>query len=80
MIVKETIAYYTNNTSNVYRVFLDATKAFDKVEYCRLSILLLSRNIPAFTVRLPLKMYIGQLAWIAWNGNFSNSFLVCQKM
>jgi hypothetical protein len=74
MIVKETIAYYTNNNSNVYCVFLDATKAFDKVEYCRLFKLLLSRNIPAFIVRLLLNMYIGQLARIAWNGNFSDSF------
>jgi hypothetical protein len=71
--LKETIAYYTNNNSNVYYVFLDAMKAFDKVEYCRLFKLLISRNIPAFFVQLLLNIYIGQLVRIAWNGTFSHS-------
>ena len=36
MVLKETIAYYTHNGSPVYSVFLDATKAFDRVNYCKL--------------------------------------------
>ena len=36
MIVKEVISYYVNNGSQVACTFLDATKAFDRLEYCKL--------------------------------------------
>ena len=36
MVLKETIAYYVNNRSTVYCTMLDATKAFDRVEYAKL--------------------------------------------
>ena len=32
MVLKETIAYYINNGSPVYCSFLDASKAFDRIE------------------------------------------------
>ena len=32
-ILKETINYYTLNKGHMYSIFLDATKAFDKVKY-----------------------------------------------
>ena len=35
-----------NNRPNVHCVFLDATKAFDRVEYCKLFELLLERDMP----------------------------------
>jgi len=36
MVLKESIAYYVNNGSAVYCTFLDASKAFDRVEYSKL--------------------------------------------
>jgi len=36
MILEETTAYRVNNCPPVFSVFLDATEAFDSVEYCRL--------------------------------------------
>ena len=33
MVLKETITYYVNNGSTDYCSTLDATKAFDRVEY-----------------------------------------------
>ena len=33
MVLKEAIAYYVNNGSSVFCTLLDATKAFDRVEY-----------------------------------------------
>jgi len=36
MIVKESIAYYLHNSSSVLCTFLDASKAFDRVHYCKL--------------------------------------------
>ena len=40
-VVNEVINYYTNNKSNVYSLFLDASKAFDRVNYVKLFNLLL---------------------------------------
>ena len=41
MVLKEAIAYYVNNGSSVFCTLLDATKAFDRVEYVRLFKLLM---------------------------------------
>ncbi len=35
-MVQETISYYVHNGSNVYGLMLDASKAFDHVNYCKL--------------------------------------------
>ena len=37
MILKETVSYYIHNGSSVYCTFLDATKAFDRINYRQLS-------------------------------------------
>ena len=49
MVLKETIAYYTHNGSPVYSVFLDATKAFDRVNYCKLFDVLVQRKLTLMT-------------------------------
>jgi len=36
MVLKETISYYTANKGHVFCTLLDATKAFDRVQYCTL--------------------------------------------
>jgi len=36
VVLKESIAYYVNNGNSVYCTFLDASKAFDHVEYSKL--------------------------------------------
>jgi len=51
MILKETTAYYVNNGSSVFNVFLDATKAFDRAEYCKLFKVLISRKLPPVFLR-----------------------------
>ena len=50
MIMKESIAYYVHNNSSVLCTFLDASKAFDRVQYCKLFKLLISRQVPACIV------------------------------
>lgn len=57
MILKETIAYYNKNQSSVYCTFLDASKAFDRVHYCKLFRLLIRRGIPACIVRILIVLY-----------------------
>ena len=74
--LKEAIAYYVNNDSTVYCTMLDATKAFDRIEYCKLFRLLVSRDLPSAWLRLLLNMYTNNSTRIAWNGICSAMFLV----
>ena len=59
MILKEAISYYSHNNNSVCCVFLDATKAFDRLSYCKLFRLLLERNMPPHVVRILMNMYTG---------------------
>jgi hypothetical protein len=51
MVIKETIAYYNSNEGHVYCVTLDATKAFDRVNYAKLFPKLFERKIPFIVIR-----------------------------
>ena len=75
MIAKEVIAHYVNSNSNVHCVFLDSSKAFDKVEYCKLFNLLLDRHISPHVIRVLLNMYTRQQVKVLWNGVYSRTFL-----
>jgi hypothetical protein len=76
MVVKEVISRYMYRDSSVFCTFLDASKAFDKVHYCKLFSLLLSRNIPTLIIRLLLNIYTGQCVRVLWNGIYSGNFSV----
>ena len=52
---------------------LDATKAFDRVDYCKLFRELLKRDLPAGYQRLLLNMYTSNVARVLWNGIASKS-------
>ena len=45
IILKEVIHHYINGNSNVYCCLLEASKAFDKINYGKLFSTLLQRNI-----------------------------------
>ena len=53
--LSEVISYYNFNRSNVYTVFLDATKAFDRVNIGKLFRILIDKNIYMIVLRLLLK-------------------------
>lgn len=74
LVLKEVIAYYAESNSSTFCVFLDASKAFDRVEYCALFRKLLSRNLPGVVLRLLRNIYTGQLVHVLWNGVYSNWF------
>ena len=76
MVLKEVIAYYAENNSSTFCVFLDASKAFDRLEYCALFKQLLNRKLPGVVLRMLRNMYTGQLVHILWNGVYSNWFSV----
>jgi hypothetical protein len=52
MASKETLTHYAHNHAPVFRAFLDITKAFDKLNYCRLFRFHIKRNIPPYALAL----------------------------
>ena len=59
-VVNETIQYYINNNSHVFATLLDASRAFDRVEYIKLFRLLLSKGICPVIARFLLYLYTNQ--------------------
>ena len=76
MVLKETLAYYTTDGGVAFCTLLDATKAFDRVNYCKLFRELLKRDLPAGFLRLLLNMYTNNVAHVFWNGFSSRPFCV----
>ena len=68
--------YYVNNGNSVYCTFLDASKAFDRVEYSKLFRLLIKRQIPAVILRMLCNMYVSHVTCVDWNGVHSSVFSV----
>ena len=65
-VVEETINYYKQHDSNVYTVLLDASKAFDKINYVKLFNLLVNRGMCPVTIRHILNMYVNQKLCVKW--------------
>ena len=74
--LNETVSYYTKNDSTVYALFLDASKAFDRLNYVKLFTKLLDKGMSPITIRLLLNMYISQKIQVKWNGELSQPFSV----
>ena len=70
------LAYYTTDGGVAFCTLLDATKAFDRVNYCKLFCELLKRDLPTGFLRLLLKMYTNNVAHVFWNGISSRPFCV----
>ena len=50
--LKQTVDFYRNQDTPVYMCFLDAKKAFDRVNQWTLANKLLERDVPLFIVKL----------------------------
>ena len=72
----EVIDYYNVNKSSVCSLQLDASKAFDRVNYCKLFAELLKRNICPLLLRLLLFMYTRQSLRVKWGNTVSSEFTV----
>ena len=75
-LVAETIQYYKNNGSNVFVLSLDASKAFDLVQYSKLFKLLIERNICPLIIRFLINIYLASSAIVKWNGTQSEPFKI----
>ena len=74
--LKQVIEYYQSLSSPVYVAFLDASKAFDKINHYHLLYKLLGRNIPVIIVRLLYVWYKTQKFMVRWGAFMSDSFAV----
>ena len=60
----------------VHVLLLDASKAFDRVNYCMLFQKLIDKGMCPLVVRLLLHMYTHQKLQVRWNDVISNQFSV----
>ena len=74
--MNETIRYYNYKRNSVYVALLDATKAFDKVNYCKMFKKLLHRNVSPIVLRLLINMYTKQKLKVKWSQFVSETFVV----
>ena len=74
--LKNVISYYNWFGSPVYTCFLDASKAFDRVEHWSLFKKLIDRNVPLVVVRLLVHWYRQQTLCVKWGRNTSSFFTV----
>ena len=58
MVLKESLSYYAYHQSSVFCTFLDASKAFDRVRYCKLFRMLVTRKVPALIIRVLIYFYL----------------------
>ena len=75
-VLEEVLQYYKNNNTNVYVMMLDASKAFDRVEYTKLFSLLVNRKLCPVVCRLLLYMYTNQRPCVKWGSQVSREFCV----
>ena len=75
MVLKEAISYYINNRNAVFCTFLDATKAFDRVQYCKLFNVLIARKLPSCSIRMLNNFYVDNCVHVTWLNVDSDSFI-----
>jgi len=75
-LLKQTASYIVTRGSSVHAVFLDASKAFDRVLHMKLFEKLIQRKVPMCFVRLLKHWYKEQTIQIKWGKHFSKLFHV----
>jgi len=69
------MTYYVNHQSSIFCTFLDDSKSFHRLKYCKLFKLLVSRQVPPPIIRLLINFYTGNFIRVAWCGIVSDYFL-----
>ena len=73
---KQVLEMYNNLGSPVYVCFLDASKAYDRVNHNKLFKKLCHRKVPLYIVKLLCYWYSNQPVYIKWGTAMSNLFTV----
>ena len=75
-VLKEIIDAYRVMNGSVFTCFLDASKAFDRVNHCILFTKLGNRGTPQYIIRILSFWYANQQMCIRWGGTYSTFFNV----
>jgi len=64
-----------NTKALFFCTFLDATKAFDRIKYCKLFKLLLQCHLPVPIIQVPDNLYTNNWLRVSWCGAVSDCFV-----
>ena len=80
-IFQEVVNYYNRNGSNVYACLVDASKAFDIINYNKLFQTVLKRKLPGTIIRLLFDLFTRQQSLVKWGQKFSDAIYMhnCAK-
>ena len=70
-LIKNVISRYCFNGSNVFGCFLDASKAFDRVNHLKLVSKLLEKDLPPVIIRMLFSWYRDQKSSVLWHKTLS---------
>ena len=74
--LKEFIDFYKKRNTTVFVTFLDASKAFDRIDHWLLYEKMIDKQIPLFIIRILVFWYSQQMMRIRWGNSFSDPFKV----
>ena len=75
-VLKEFIKFYRSRNTSVFVTFLDASKAYDKMDHWQLFNKLLNIHVPVFIISILVFWYYRQEMFIRWGNSCSTKFCV----
>ena len=78
--MKSIIQYYNYYSSPVYTCFLDASKAFDRINHWTMFKQLILRNVPSILIRILCFWYRSQELCILWGNTRSSFFTISNSV
>ena len=76
-LLKEILHYFKNHGTPSFVCFMDASKAFDRLNHGKLLNLLATKNVPVYIIRVIAAYLTNQQLCVRWNGIYSELFSAC---
>jgi len=73
---QQTVKYFTSRNSTMFITAVDASKAFDRLDHCKLINKLRDRNLPSCFVRVISSWYSKLYSVVRWNSVYSSVYKV----